>query len=78
MPERGGPPSEYAIYSLSRGESGALGRVAVLTLVRAGMISPGLYLSGSRGRTLVVQSLAASAAVSVLLFGWYALGRSER
>lgn len=65
------PPSSYAIASLIDGEPGSLGRVAVLTLQRSLIVSPGLYLSGLRGRQLVRSSLLASASVTGLLVAWY-------
>jgi len=72
-PAIGAPPTDYAIYALVRGEPRALQRVAGLTLVRACLIAPGLYVAGIRGRKLVTQSLAASVGVSALLTAWYAL-----
>jgi len=68
------PPSTYALVDLLEGRSGGLARTVGLTVVRAGLIAPGLYAAGVRDR-LAVKSLAASASITLLLLAWYAVKR---
>lgn len=66
------PPSSYAIAAAIDGEPGAWGRVLTVTLARAFIIFPGLYLGGIRGKHLLTGSLAASSTITAMLFGMYA------
>lgn len=69
------PPSGYALIDLTEGKPGSLARTAGLTVLRAGIIAPGLYFAGER-RHLVKKSVAASVSITVLLLAWYATRRS--
>ena len=73
--EEGSPPSSYAIADLVRGEPGALGRTASLTLQRAIFIVPGLYVAGIRDRQLFTGALYGSIGISMWIYGLYSLKR---
>lgn len=68
------PPSGYALVDLIEGRPGALVRTAGLTVLRAGLVAPGLYAAGVRER-LAVKSLAASTSITLFLLAWYAVKR---
>ena len=61
------PPSAYAISDLVQRKPGAVGRTFVLTLQRSLLIAPGLYVTGLRGRRLLIGSVYASVAVTLAL-----------
>jgi hypothetical protein len=73
--EQQSPPSSYAVAAALDGESGAWGRVLLVTFARAFVIAPGLYLGGVRGRYLLTGSAMASITITGMLFGLYALKR---
>lgn len=70
------PPSSYAVAAALDGEDGAWPRVLGVTLARAVIIFPGLYLGGVRGRHLFTGALAASASITGMLFVAYGIRKS--
>lgn len=71
------PPSTYAIDALVRGEPGAIGRVAVLTLTRTVLIAPGLWLAGIRDPLMIAKaSIGSSLTLTAGMTLFYFMRRS--
>lgn len=68
----GSPPSTYAGHDVVTGKPGAIPKFAGLTLLRAVLIAPGLYVAGVRGSKLATGSVLASVGVSVFVVGYCA------
>ncbi len=66
----GSPPSTYAGYDVVTGKPGAIPVFAALTVLRAVLIAPGLFVAGVRGRQLAGGALLASAGVSAFVLGY--------
>lgn len=60
-------PSQDAVIELYEGKPGGLRNVVLSTLARALIISPGLYIAGSRGKELAKQSIAAASAIETFV-----------
>lgn len=69
-------PSASAVESVLNGEDGAWGRVALVTLMRAAGIAPGLWLGGIRGRQIVTGSVMAAVTITAALFAMYSIKRT--
>jgi hypothetical protein len=65
----GSPPSTYAAYAAVTGEPGGWQRVIGTTVLRAGIISAGLYAAGQR-RRVFRSALYGSAAIEVFVLGY--------
>jgi hypothetical protein len=64
-----GLPSASSALQLAGGDFNALPLVALHTLLRAGIIETGLYLSGQR-RRLFKTALVSSLAIEVFVLSW--------
>lgn len=64
----GYPPSTYAVDDLVEGRPGGLGRVLILTAMRAAFVAPGLYLAGQR-KDMIKTSLFVSGTITLGMIG---------
>ncbi len=65
-------PSSNAVKAAMRGESGGWFKVAMSTVLRSLLMTPGLYIVGVRGWKLLGGALLGSASITVFLFIFYA------
>jgi hypothetical protein len=75
--ERGSPPSSYAMAAALEGEPGGWARVAVGTLHRSLLLTPGIALAGVRGGELVRAAVLGSAGITFWLFLLYSMRRGK-
>lgn len=64
------PSSTAAYRALSGGGIGAWGEVAGSTILRAALISAGLFVLDRKNQKVLVQGLAGATAIEVFVLGW--------
>lgn len=73
--EKHSPPSSYAMASAMEGEPGGLARVAIGTLQRGLIMTPGLRLAGIKGEQLYKAAFLGSIGITGWIWVLYTLRR---
>lgn len=72
------PPSTYAIAAAIEGHPGGWPRMVGLTLWRAVVLLPGLWVGGVRGWTLPTAALGGSTAITAYLYFYYKTAKEKQ
>lgn len=70
-------PSSSSVCAIFDGKPGGWSQFLLHWGVRAGLIAPGLALTGVRGRRLVTASLASSTLISMFLIAYTAVAKKD-
>lgn len=71
-------PSSSAVKAVLDGEPMGWPKVFATTLLRGGLIAPGLFVAGVRGKQLVFGAIGGAVGITLFLFLFYGWKRTQQ